>query len=86
MKHTILIMLTLDIGDRNLHDVQEAILDKFPEKFGKIEVFDTRIVGGLVDKDEVPVVSKDRENLITDHIWSSHSIRREKLKSFSSKT
>ncbi len=59
MRHTMLVMVTLDIGSSSIHDVQQSVLEKFPEKFGKVEVFDTRIVGGLVDEDDIPMRSEN---------------------------
>lgn len=56
---TITVKVTL-VGDESstYHDLQQDFLENLPERLGRATIYHAEIVGGLVDKDDVPKSDK----------------------------
>lgn len=54
---TITVQITLQ-GEQDDYDLQQAFLERLPERYGKVTLVDARIVAGGVDRDGVPVTPR----------------------------
>jgi len=60
--HQFVILVTVkDSKDLNSDEVQDDVLDRFPNRIGNLSVQDVRIVGGLVNKDGIHTKASSKD-------------------------